>query len=137
MAKLTPYIFSEDARAQAGFYTHALSGEILSVMTHGESIPDASEANKDKVIHLSFIAAGITFFMCDTVFGSIDRGNSMHLSLEFGTEAEARNAFDKLAEGGKVNHPLVPAFWGTLFGQLEDKYGVLWMISTETGPGES
>ncbi|WP_430691862.1 hypothetical protein [Paenibacillus woosongensis] len=46
-------------------------------------------------------------------------------------EDEAREAFTKLAEGGKVKYPLEPAFWGTLHGQLEDKFGVLWMISNE------
>jgi PhnB protein len=28
-----------------------------------------------------------------------------------------------------VMYPLEPVFWGGMFGQLEDKYGVSWMIS--------
>jgi PhnB protein len=136
MAQLTPYIISEDARAQAEFYTHALGGEILSVMTHGQ-LPDAKEAIKDKVMHLSLIAGGINLFMTDSMFGPIIRGNGMHLSLEFATDAEARQAFDKLVEGGNVKHPLELAFWGALFGQVEDKYGVLWMISNESKASQS
>ncbi|MDF2958547.1 MAG: hypothetical protein K0S39_282 [Paenibacillus sp.] len=131
MAKLTPYIMSEDSRAQAEFYIRALGGEILSVMTHGQ-LPDAKESMKDKVMHLSLVAGGINFFMSDSVFGTISRGNGMNLSLEFETEAEAREAFDKLAEGGSIKYPLEPAFWGALFGQVEDKYGVLWMVSSES-----
>ncbi|WP_130616561.1 VOC family protein [Cohnella abietis] len=130
MAKLTPYIFSEDARAQAEFYTHALGGEILSVMTHGQR-PDAAEEIKDKVMHLSLVAGGITFLMCD-IFDPVDRGSSINLSLEFATEEEAREAFDKLAVGGTIKHPLGPAFWGGLFGQIEDKYGIAWMIGNES-----
>ncbi len=136
MAKLTPYIISEDARAQAAFYTQALGGEIQSVMTHGQ-LPNAQEAIKDKVMHLSLVAGGIQFFMTDCIMEPIDRGNGMNLSLEFATEAEAREAFDKLAEGGKVKYPLEPAFWGALFGQLEDKFGVLWMISSEAKANQS
>jgi PhnB protein len=131
MAKHTTYIFSEDTRAQAEFYTQALGGEILSVMTHGQ-IPDAKEAIKDKVLHLSLIAGGINFLMSDAVFEPIRKGNAINHVLEFASEAEAHEAFDKLAEGGKVNDPLKPAFWGALFGQLEDKYGVKWMITTES-----
>ncbi|UQZ85826.1 hypothetical protein SK3146_05116 [Paenibacillus konkukensis] len=130
MAKLTPYLFSEDAKAQADFYIGALGGEIISVMTHGQ-LPDPEEALKDKVLHLSMVAAGIPIFMCDAAFMPIHRGNQIHLSLEFATESEAHEAFGKLAEGGQVRHPLQPEFWGTLFGQLEDKYGVNWMITTE------
>jgi len=134
MAKLTPYIFSEDAKAQAEFYVQALGGEIVSVMTH-EHLPDVTEALKDKVLHLSMIAAGVPIFLSDSVFGTLERGNGMSLSLEFAGEAEAHQAFDKLAEGGTVKHPLTPAFWGTLFGQVEDKFGILWMITTEAKQG--
>jgi PhnB protein len=130
MAKHTTYIFSEDARAQAEFYTQALGGEILSVMTHGE-LPNASEALKDKVLHLSLVAAGINFLMSDSVFQTLSRGNNISLCLEYKTETEAHEAFNNLAEGGKVKDPLKPAFWGALFGQLEDKYGIMWMITTE------
>ncbi|MFD0716401.1 VOC family protein [Paenibacillus sp. GCM10027626] len=120
---------SEDARAQAEFYTHALGGEILSVMTHGE-LPGAKEGLKNKVVNLSLMAGGIHFLMSDSVFEPIIRGNAVHLSLEFATEVKARDAFDKLAKSGNVKCPLEPAFWGALFGHIEDKYGVMWMITT-------
>ncbi|MCR8632054.1 VOC family protein [Paenibacillus radicis (ex Xue et al. 2023)] len=132
MAKQTTYIMSEDARAQAEFYTYALGGEILSIMTHGQ-LPEAKEELKDKVVNLSLMAGGINFLMSDSVFEPIIRGNAINLSLEFTTEADARDAFDKLAEGGNVKCPLELAFWGALYGHIEDKYGVMWMITT-VGP---
>lgn len=64
-------------------------------------------------------------------FEPIHYGNNINLSLEFATEDEAREAFAKLAEGGNVKYPLELAFWGALHGQLEDKFGVLWMITNE------
>ncbi|MEK8127942.1 VOC family protein [Paenibacillus filicis] len=132
MAKHTTYIMSEDARTQAEFYIHAFGGELQSVMTHGEQMPDAKEELKDKVLNLSFVAAGVNFLMCDNFFGPVSYGNSLHLVMEFDTEAEAHEAFTKLSEGGQVNHPLERAFWGPLFGQIQDKFGVLWMITTAT-----
>ncbi|RJE88369.1 VOC family protein [Paenibacillus sp. 1011MAR3C5] len=132
MAKYTTYIVSENARAQAEFYTYAFGGEILSVMTHGQ-LPGAAEELKDKVVNLSLVAGGIHFMMSDSVFEPVICGNSINLSFEFATEAEARDVFDKLAEGGIVKCPLEPAFWGALYGQVEDKYGVPWMITT-AGP---
>ncbi|MCR2805245.1 VOC family protein [Paenibacillus soyae] len=129
MAKHTTYIMSEDAKAQAEFYVQTFGGEILSVMTHGQ-LPGAREELKDKVVNLSLIAAGVHFMMSDSVFEPVVRGNAINLSLEFETEAEAREAFHKLAAGGNVICQLEPAFWGSLYGQLEDKFGVRWMITT-------
>src|SRR5690554_563129 len=130
MAKHTTYIFSDNAKAHAEFYTQALGGEILSVQTFGD-IPGTKETDKDKVLHLSLIAAGVNFFMSDSVHADITKGSNINQSLEFATEAEAYEAFDKLAEGGKVIDPLTPAFWGSLFGRIEDKFGIHWMITTE------
>lgn len=130
MAKLTTHIFSEDARSQAEFYIKALGGEIHSVTTYGE-IPGTKEELRDKIINLSFVAASVHFLMSDFVYESLRYGNSISQLLEFKSEQEARVAFANLAEDGKVKLPLEPAFWGALFGEIEDKYGVQWMITTE------
>lgn len=81
-------------------------------------------------MHMSFIAGGIQFFMSDSPFGPITRGTGMHLSLEFATDEAAHEAFDKLADGGNVKDPLKKQFWGSLFGVIEDKFGVLWQVTT-------
>ncbi|ASS76641.1 hypothetical protein CIG75_17810 [Tumebacillus algifaecis] len=130
MAKLTTYISSGDARAQAEFYTNALGGEIHSVMTYGDH-GDAPEELKDKVLHLNMTAAGVTFLMSDHSHEPLQPGNAIHINLEFATEEEAHDAFAKLGEGGQVTQPLIPAFWGALFGIVVDKYGIPWMITTE------
>ncbi|ULL17194.1 VOC family protein [Paenibacillus sp. H1-7] len=130
MAKLTPYFYSEDARAQARFYVEALGGEIRNQMTYGQA-PGTDEAIKDKIIHMAFTAAGVDFYIADTMHESPGRSSGFDLSLEFQSEEEARQAFSKLSEGGKVIMALEKQFWGSIFGRLEDKYGIKWQISTE------
>lgn len=127
MATLKPFLFSEDSRAQAEFYIGALGGEIQSVMTFGQA-PEPNDAIQDKVMHMCLTAGGVTLFMADSLV-PLTRGNGFSLNLEFQSGAEGREAFDNLAAGGKVIVPLEPAFWGGKYGELEDKYGVLWMIS--------
>jgi PhnB protein len=56
------------------------------------------------------------------------------LSLTLGTEAEARRAFDALAEGGQVTMPIGRTFWSPCFGMLTDRFGVGWMVTVPT-PG--
>jgi PhnB protein len=130
MAKLTPYFYSEDAKVQAGFYVQALGGEIRDQMTYGQA-PDTDEAIKDKIIHMSFTAAGVEFFMADSMHEPPGRSSVCDLNLEFKTDEEARQAFANLSEGGRVIMALEKQFWGTLFGRLEDKFGIKWQISTE------
>ncbi|MGO4548177.1 VOC family protein [Paenibacillus sp. 2TAB23] len=127
MATLKPFIISEDSRAQADFYIGALGGQIQSIMTHDQA-PESNDAMKDKVMHMCFDAGGVNFFMADA-FGPLTRGNGFSLNMEFESAAEGRAAFDNLVAGGNVIQPLEPVFWGGMYGQLEDKYGVYWMIS--------
>ncbi|NBI29245.1 VOC family protein [Chengkuizengella marina] len=132
MARLYPYIFSNDAKKQAEFYVQALQGEMINVQTYSDA-PEAAKEIKDKVMHLVFQAAGIHFFMSDSVKEPIQSGNQMDLTLEFETEEAARNAFDNLSNGGKVVMPFEKMFWGSMFGRLEDSYGVRWQITTQMG----
>ncbi|MFC5651474.1 hypothetical protein ACFPYJ_20625 [Paenibacillus solisilvae] len=43
-------------------------------------------------------------------FVPLTRGNGFSLNLQF--ESEGREAFNNLAAGGKVMHPLEQVFWG-------------------------
>jgi PhnB protein len=127
MAKLTPYIQTEDARAQAEFYVQSLGGEVQSVITFGQGAPDMKKEFHDKVMHLSLVAAGNNLYMSDS-FEPVSEGKNISLSLEFATEAETSQAFDNLARGGKVLHPLEQQPWGAYYGEVKDKFGVKWMI---------
>ncbi len=39
--------------------------------------------------------------------------------------------FRKLNEGGQVEMPLQETFWSPSYGQVTDKFGVPWQISTQ------
>ncbi|MBD3920380.1 VOC family protein [Paenibacillus sp. PR3] len=126
--QLNAYIQSEDARAQAAFYMQALGGEVHSVMTYGQ-IPGAPEENKDKVMHMVLsVAGGNILFLADSPFGASPSGRSVSLSLTFDDEAKARQSFEKLAQDGTVKYPFVMQSWGAYYGEIEDKFGVNWMI---------
>lgn len=131
MAKLSPYIFSQDARKQAEFYAKALNGEILDIKTFADA-PGSAQEDKDRVMHLVLKVGEQTIYMADNGLEPVQRGNGMDLTLEFGTEAEARAVFESLSKGGKVIMPFQRMFWGTTFGRLEDPFGVKWQISTES-----
>ena len=62
--------------------------------------------------------------------GEVNQGNSVTLTLSGGSLAELTEMFNKLKEGGTVRQPLQAAFFGT-YGDLKDKYGVLWAFQSD------
>ncbi|MEX1031311.1 MAG: VOC family protein [Paenibacillaceae bacterium] len=127
MAKLSPYIYSEDARQQAEFYVKALRGEIISIKTYAD-MPHAPEEMKDQVMHLVLKVGEQQFYLADS--SMIQSGNQIDITLEFDTESEAILTFAGLSEGGEVIMPFEKMFRGTMFGRVEDPYGVRWQIAT-------
>ena len=66
----------------------------------------------------------------------VTKGNNVSISLLFKSNDKIRLAYDTLGLGGKVLEPLENQFWGGLFGHLEDKHGIRWMV-VGPQPGES
>lgn len=130
MGQVRPFLLSEDARAQAEFYTHSLGGEIVSVMTH-EQATGAQHEHKDKVIHLCLVVAGgSSIFMADSL-EPFTKGTGILLNVSYKTESEAGEAFAKLAAGGQVKQPFALQPFGLYYGELTDRYGVAWMVTSE------
>ncbi|NBD24241.1 VOC family protein [Paenibacillus glycinis] len=125
-AQLTAYIISENAREQAGFYAKALGGEIVSTMTYGQ-MPGAPEGMADRVMHLAMTVAGENaLFFADS--GPVGYTRSISLSLSYGDEAEARDAFANLGDGGEVKYPFALQPWGAYYGEVQDQFGITWQV---------
>jgi len=127
-AQLNSYLMSEDARGQANFYVDSLGGEILSLKTFSEA-PGTPEEVKDKVMHLSLMVAGRNMLMISDSFEPVPSSRSISLALTYDNESEAREAYDKLGEGGENKYPFVLQPWGAYYGEVIDKFGVTWMIT--------
>jgi PhnB protein len=59
----------------------------------------------------------------------IVKGNSFVLELECSSVDEIKGRYSKLAQGGEATYPVAPSFWGGLYGQLTDKFGISWMLN--------
>lgn len=128
MGALKPYIHSENARAQADFYLQALGGKLMSVGTHGELMGVDNE-HKDKVMHMCIAVAGENYVFLADAIEPFDAGSAISLSIGYGSQDEAREAFGKLAEGGQIRHPIEMQPFGLYYGELTDKFGIRWMIT--------
>ena len=62
-------------------------------------------------------------------------GSMITLMIQCDSEEEINSYFANLSAGGVVSMPLSKQFWGATYGQLTDKFGVLWSLNYENSQG--
>jgi PhnB protein len=127
---LTPYLnFMGQTKAAMEFYHSILGGE-LSMQTFAESGMPTSDEDKDKIIHADLRNGTLSFMASDgNAEHPVRMGDNIHMSLAGQDETQLTEFFNKLAEGGTIDMPLGKQFWGDIYGQLTDKFGVHWMVN--------
>jgi PhnB protein len=134
--QLQPYIFFYGRCEEAlEFYKGAIGGTYeLQRMDEAppEMVKDVPAGQSSKVMHASFTGAGISFLASDgreTKTIDPEAGN-ISLALNVTDRAAGERIFKLLAQGGRVSMPLDDAFWGGRFGDVIDRFGIEWMITT-------
>ena len=134
MATLNPYLsFEGNCKSAMEFYRECFGG-ILRIMTVCESPMAASmpAALQAQVMHANLETAGITIMASDMLDGTkLKIGNAINLMLQCGSEEEIHRLFNALSKGGTANTPVKVEFWGAMYGDLTDKFGVRWMLNFE------
>jgi PhnB protein len=136
---ITPYLnFGGNCEEALEFYRKALGAEVEMLMRFDEmpgtpppgTIPAGFEK---KIMHASFRVFGVPLMASDGL-GDTSKFDGMRLALAVPEEADARRAFDALADGGSVEMPLTKTFWSPCFGMVTDRFGVDWMVMVPQAP---
>ena len=132
MTQLDPYLTFNGTCAQAmRFYEATLGGKIEMMMTHAQS-PDQSRVGsewKDAVLHAR-ISIGDTELMAADI-PNAEPMRSAYLTLTMESNIDAERAFAALSDGGRVLVPIEETFFAFRFGQVQDRFGINWMILHE------
>ena len=130
-----PYLFFKGNCAEAfDHYASAFGTKPSFSQTFGDGPEEvaASAEDRTRIMHIS-LPMGDGALMGSDVMSSTDSeieiGNNARISITVDSRESADHAFNALGEGGEVNMPIHDAFWGAYFGVVEDRYGVIWMIS--------
>ncbi|WP_394254899.1 VOC family protein [Pseudoclavibacter helvolus] len=130
-ALLNPYLhFIDNAREALEYYKEVFGGELTMSTFGGSGMPmDPSES--EKIMHGQLTtASGFTIMASDTPSCIIPSpGRTIEISLSGDSADELRGYWDKLADGGEIEQPLVQAPWGDTFGMLVDRFGIAWMVN--------
>lgn len=135
MKSLNPYLsFHGRCEEALEFYAAAMNGKIESLQRFSDAPGGGMEgADPNGVMHAEFRADDVFLMASDGPPGESKSGNLVSLSISLDDTVEQKRVFDALAEGGEVTMPLEKQFWGAVFGQLTDKFGVHWMLNCQTG----
>ena len=136
MASINPYLnFPGNTEEVFNFYKSVFGGEFLAVQRFGDT-PDAEKMPvnvKNMIMHISLPIGKRNVLMGTDAPASMGfnliQGSNMYICIGPDTKEEATKLFNGLSEGGKITMALQEMFWGALYGDFTDKYGVKWMVN--------
>ncbi|MBO1004364.1 VOC family protein [Pseudogracilibacillus auburnensis] len=137
---IQPYLtMNGNGQEAVTFYEDALDAKVLAMHTFGEFHNNAEtpmpDDVKNRVMNAQLAVGDTKLMISDTYPGpheeSYQLGNQVTIALMVSSVEKSQEVFNKLQDGGKVTMPLQETFWSPSYGQVTDKFGVMWQVSTE------
>ena len=137
MTKFNPYLnFAGNTEEAFVFYRSVFGGEFDN-FTRFKDMPiegfDLPEEAADKIMHVGLpIGQGQMLMGTDTLESlgqRLEPGNNVRISIHPDSKKEADRLFAALSEGGQVHMPMADQPWGDYYGDLQDRFGIHWMIN--------
>jgi len=127
MPDVVPYLGFDGNCAEAmRFYERALDGKLELMMSCADS-PMAAQVPKEfahRIMHARLaLPGGATLYAGDAMGQTYQGIHGVSVTLNYASVAEAKQTFERLADGGKVTMALAPTFWAKSFGMVTDKFG--------------
>ena len=129
--QISPYLALDGTAREALEYYHSILGGELTISTLGDFNLPMGDPNR--VMHGQLVyGPGAIIFASDTMEGMPHTaGDTIAVSLT-GSDDKLGDVFAKLADGGQVNVPFEKQMWGDEYGQVRDRFGVLWHVNKGT-----
>jgi PhnB protein len=126
--RVEPYLFFESRCDDAiDLYCRVLGAKVTALQRF-KDVPGSNEQNGDKVMHASLRVGESTVLASDGQSRGAPTFQGFSLSLTAANDAEAVRLFAALADGGRVQVPLMTTPFAPRFGMVADRLGVLWTV---------
>ena len=141
MAQINPYLnFPGTTEEAFNFYRSVFGGEFATFMRFSDT-PEGGKVPpsvQNKIMHVALPIGNGNILMASDAPSemgfSVTEGNNIYICISPDSKEEAEKLFNGLAAGGKINQPLQEMFWGAIYGDLTDKYGIKWMVNYQQKP---
>jgi len=91
-------------------------------------------APPEKILHAAFRVGDAQLLASDSHCTGKPAFEGIALAVTARDDAEAKRVFGALSDGGKVQQPLIPTFFSSSFGMVDDRFGVSWMVMAQKEP---
>jgi PhnB protein len=131
MTQINAYLnFNGQCRKAMTFYQECLGGElVLQKVAESPMALQLSSEMSGKILQGKLTRESIVLMGSDMMGDSLVEGNNVTLFLNCSNETEITTIFNKLSDQGSIQLPLHQSVWGSTFGKVLDKYGILWMLN--------
>ena|SRR5690554_2218339 len=140
IVNIYPYLtMNGNGQEAIKFYENTLNAKVLNVQTFGDmpenpESPPMSEEAKSRVLN-AHLQVGDTDLMISDTFpgpheGAYQLGSQVTIAITINNVETSKEVFEKLLEDGQEIMALQETFWSPLYGQVTDKFGVTWQVST-------
>jgi PhnB protein len=130
--KLNTYVNFAGRCAEAFRYYEANLGATITMMMTHDQAPGGSRLPADwkhAVLHARVRIGETELLGADIPNAQPMR--SAYLTLSVDTDAEAERIYTVLSAAGKVFMPMEETFFASRFAQVQDQFGINWMIIRE------
>lgn len=136
---ISPFLKFYDQAEEAFLFYQSIFGGTLH-LKRLNTIPgtaNLSPSEKNRIAHIRLIIPkeGTLLTGADCLPGTesgLQIGNNNRISFITKSKEKARNLFNDLSQDGEIEVPLNQVLNNIYFGELKDKYGVSWVISTHS-----
>ena len=110
------------------YYEKYLGGTVTVMLRQADGPPDARRNLDQAIMHARMSVAGVELIGNDVPVEKFQPVRSSYLYLEADSTEHAEELWAALSDGGQVTWPIGEQFFATRFGQLRDRFGVLWSV---------
>jgi PhnB protein len=132
--RMTPYLYFKGGCEDAlTFYADCGLGKIVDLRRYAGTPMEARDGGawRDKVLHSLFEGDRLRFYASVGPDSEPMKGSALLIETESPDRAAA--LFERLSAGGRVTVPLKKQFWGDVYGNFTDQFGVQWAILVPSG----
>lgn len=115
------------------FYKDALNAEIISVSYFKDNVPNCPKEHEELVMNAQLKVGNQRLMISDeNPEFEYKHGYNMTACIIVDNVEDAKSIYEKLSRDAKnINLELQETFWSPAYANFEDKYGMMWQISTE------
>jgi PhnB protein len=127
--RVTPYLYFKGSCGEAlTFYAACGLGKIVELRRYTGTPMEGRDGGawRDNVLHSLFEGDGVRFYASDGPDSEPMKGCA--LMIEADDEEAGTALFERMSGSGRITVPFKKQFWGDVYGNFTDRFGVQWAI---------